>query len=169
MSTNTSKQDSDMEKYFFRASVEDFEKIPGRALAYWASEEVFKVFSSHGSIGDKVTTREGLTTGSNDLFLRFWHEISVFNIGKNIKNNKDAISSNLRFFPYIKGGSFRKWSGNFEFVVNWFQDGIELKEFKDERTGRVRSHNYNGNYGDRKSGAEGKRVERKRRRKDKTN
>lgn len=142
---NSSEQG--MEKYFFRASAKDFMKIPGRAIAYWASDAVLKIFDQNPPLSKKIETREGLTTGSNNLFLRFWHEVSLNNIGFGVSNNEQAQRSQKRYFPYVKGGDFRRWSGNYEFVVNWYNDGEELKIFKDPATGRVRSHNYNGDYG----------------------
>ncbi len=130
----------------FETSINDFNKIPGIPIVYWASKKVLDIFQNNISFVDKIDTREGLTTGSNDLFLRFWHEVQYENIGFNIKNNYEAEKSKIRYFTYIKGGSFRRWSGNFEYVVNWYNDGEELKAFKDLKTGRVRSHNYNGKY-----------------------
>jgi hypothetical protein len=73
--------------------------------------------------------------------------VSTSNAGINMQNNEEAQASRLRWFPYVKGGGSRRWYGNLEHFVNWFDDGIELKNFKDERTGRVRSHNYNGDFG----------------------
>ena len=137
----------DMSQYFFRASAADFMKIPGGAIAYWASIPVINIFDNNESLSCYIETREGLTTGSNELFLRLWHEVFVEKIGFDIDSSSSAKESGKRYFPYVKGGDFRKWSGNFEYVVNWFDDGVELKEFKDPATGRVRSHNYNGSYG----------------------
>jgi len=75
-----------------------------------------------------------------------WHEVELEQIGFEIKDNNEAQNGQKRYFPYIKGGNFRRWSGNFEYIVNWFNDGEELKEFIDPATDRVRSHNYNGDY-----------------------
>ncbi|MGK7400277.1 BREX-1 system adenine-specific DNA-methyltransferase PglX [Salmonella enterica] len=124
----------------------DFKKIPGAPLAYWASKETLKLFVANLRLSEKLTTREGMATGNNEKFLRYWFEISTAEIGFNIVNNSQSIDSRKRYFPYIKGGNFRRWTGNFLYVVNWFNDGQELKSFADETTGRIRSHNYNGNY-----------------------
>ncbi|ENG2643589.1 BREX-1 system adenine-specific DNA-methyltransferase PglX [Salmonella enterica subsp. enterica serovar Banana] len=124
----------------------DFKKIPGAPLAYWASKETLKLFVANLRLSEKLTTREGMATGNNEKFLRYWFEISTAEIGFNIVNNSQSIDTRKRYFPYIKGGSFRRWTGNFLYVVNWFNDGQELKSFADETTGRIRSHNYNGNY-----------------------
>ena len=132
--------------WFYHASAEDFRKIPGSPIVYWASKTILSLFQSCDSLSVKIETREGLTTGSNELFLRLWHEVQLKKIGFGIENNKEAIDSKKRYFTYVKGGDFRRWSGNLEYVVNWFNDGDELKIFKDPSTGRIRSHNYNGDY-----------------------
>jgi len=130
----------------YRASSADFKKIPGSPIVYWASRTVLDLFQKNNSLSQNIETREGLTTGSNDLFLRLWHEVQLAAIGFNIEDNNKAQKGQRRYFPYIKGGDFRRWSGNFEYVVNWFNNGEELKTFKDSETGRIRSHNYNGDY-----------------------
>lgn len=130
----------------FSVSNSQFEVIPGNPLIYWASDKVRKIFSQNPLISEKVITREGLTTGSNQLFLRAWHEVNTENVGISIKHDEDALASGKRWFPYIKGGGSRRWYGNHEHYVNWFEDGAELRNFRDERTGRVRSHNYNGEF-----------------------
>lgn len=131
---------------FFRASTSDFEMIPGSPIAYWSSDNVRNLFRDNSRLSSVMDTREGLTTGSNSLFLRYWHEVSIKNIGFGCSSNQQAYESNLKWFPYIKGGEFRRWYGNFEYVVNWYHDGVELKSFTDAETGRVRSHNYNGDF-----------------------
>jgi len=132
--------------WFFRASAGGFNKIPGSPIVYWATNQILDIFQNSKALLEKIETREGLTTGSNDLFLRRWPEVSVSNIEYDGKNNEYAKCSGKRWFPYVKGGEFRRWSGNFEYIVNWFNDGEELRIFKDPTTGRVRSHNYNGDY-----------------------
>lgn len=126
---------------------DDFKKIPGSPIAYWASEDILKIFNSFDKLSLLVKTREGLTTGSNEKFLRLWQEVDLNNIGFNIRNNNEAYQSQKKFFPYIKGGEFRRWSGNREYIVNWYNDGEEVKHLIDSDTGRIRSHNYNGQYG----------------------
>ena len=131
----------------FCVSAADFKKIPGSPIAYWASNQVLNIFSNFSTFSTVGETREGLTTGSNDLFLRLWHEVSLKRIGFKVQSNSEAIMSGCRWFGYIKGGDFRKWSGNSEFIVNWENDGESMKIFADPKTGRIRSaHNYNGDY-----------------------
>ena len=131
----------------FRVSAEQFEKVPGDPLVYWAQEKIRDLFGSHRPISDSIVTREGLATGSNATFLREWHEVSLGNAGFGMANNQEAKLSQMRWFPYVKGGGSRRWYGNLEHFVNWYDDGAELRNFKDEKTGRVRSHNYNGDFG----------------------
>jgi hypothetical protein len=131
----------------FRVSAEQFEKIPGDPLVYWAEETIRDLFGNHSAISRAIVTREGLATGSNATFLREWHEVSLRGAGFGMTNNEEAQQSRMRWFPYVKGGGSRRWYGNLEHFVNWYNDGEELRNFKDEKTGRVRSHNYNGDFG----------------------
>jgi type II restriction/modification system DNA methylase subunit YeeA len=132
--------------WFHRASAADFKKIPGSPIAYWASRDVLNLFESAPPLSKAIETREGLTTGSNDLFLRLWHEVQVSAIGFGIADSVQAQVSRKRYFTYVKGGEFRRWYGNFDYIVNWLNDGEQLRHFKDPVTGRIRSHNYNGLY-----------------------
>ncbi|MBU0673654.1 MAG: BREX-1 system adenine-specific DNA-methyltransferase PglX [Proteobacteria bacterium] len=130
----------------FLASESDFRKIPGQPLVFWASEKVRAAFQDETSISESIITREGLATGSNAIFLREWHEVSQAEVGFGITSGIVALKSGKRWFPYVKGGGSRRWYGNQEHFVNWWDDGVELKNFRDVKTGRVRSHNYNGLY-----------------------
>jgi len=128
------------------AKPDDFKKIPGSPVAYWASDRVIEVFSRLPKVSDALETREGLTTGSNDLFLRYWWEVAYQSIYMDAASGFNTSGCDRRWFPYIKGGNFRRWGGNKQLVVNWLDNGRELREFTDPDTGRVRSHNYNGSY-----------------------
>lgn len=128
-------------------SQSDFAKIPGTPIAYWATESVRNVFAEMASIGDAIETREGMATAGNDRFIRFWCEVDYSRIGFGISTTEEALASRKRWFPYVKGGDFRKWFGNNTLVVDWENDGERVKANIDSNTGRVRSHNYNGSYG----------------------
>lgn len=145
MTTDTNSSNTPVPN-FYQASADDFKKIPGSPIAYWASNQILSLFSNLPKLSMVNETREGLTTGNNDLFLRLWHEVAFKRIGFEIESNVESISSGFRWFTYIKGGDFRRWSGNYEFVVNWENDGEVMKAFTDLQTGRIRSHNYNGDY-----------------------
>lgn len=123
----------------------DFFDIPGAPITYWISSNLRGVFVNSNSISSIASTRLGMATGSNDLFVRLWHEVNVNKIGFGLPNRQLASKSNCKWFPYDKGGDFRKWYGNFDSVVNWEKDGEAIRNFKDE-SGRVRSHNYNLDY-----------------------
>ena len=129
-----------------RVAQNEFKKIPGSPVAYWASVSIRRAFCENPPLSSALDTREGLTTGSNDLFLRYWFEVQHINIGFDLKGNSNKLELPFRWFPYLKGGAFRRWFGNTDYVVNWYADGRELRAFTDPTTGRVRSHNYNGNY-----------------------
>ncbi|WP_339067275.1 BREX-1 system adenine-specific DNA-methyltransferase PglX [Fusobacterium animalis] len=126
----------------FQAKQKDFEKIPGSPIAYWVSDKVKNVFEKAKGLDYYSETRLGMATADNDRFLRLWNEINYNKIGYNMLNSQEALESKKKWFPYSKGGEFRKWYGNQEYLVNWENDGYEIRNFKNS-TGKVRSHNYN--------------------------
>lgn len=121
---------------------DDLSRVPESPIAYWASANSVKAFSSK-KIGDLAETRLGMATADNNRFLRFWFEVDFRKIGLGVKSREEAIVSGKRWFQYQKGGEYRKWFGNLDIFVNWQNDGFEIQNFVDEETGRVRSHNYN--------------------------
>ncbi|MCK5343058.1 MAG: restriction endonuclease, partial [Candidatus Heimdallarchaeota archaeon] len=114
----------------FYASTADFKKIPGSPIAYWVSEHVRAIFEDSKQLNDVGAPKQGLATGANDQFLRYWQEISYQNIGFNFYSREEANKSDKKWFPCNKGGSFRKWYGNNNHLVNWENDGTELTDFK---------------------------------------
>ena len=128
---------------FKSKSTLEYAKIPGSPIAYWLSKKEIEIFSESENIGVHIDPRIGLITGNNDRFLRLWHEVYHDNILFGCRTISQSIESKKKFFPYSKGGEFRKWWGNNEYIVNWYNDGYEMK--CDNYSGeRVRSHNYNG-------------------------
>lgn len=122
-----------------------FSKIPGTPIAYWLSNQVVENFDSMKTVGDYGNGRIGLVTGDTGRFIRFWHEVSTTKIGFGMRDNEESIISGKKWFPIHNGGEYRKWYGNLDSVVNWENDGYEMK--LDNYMGkRVRSHNYNGEY-----------------------
>ena len=87
-----------------------------------------------------------MATADNDRFLRLWYEIANINACYDATDYIYALYTGKKWFPYNKGGNFRRWYGNNEYVVNWQNDGKEVKSNIDKKTGRIRSHNYNGEY-----------------------
>lgn len=108
----------------------NFSKIPGSPIAYWASERAVKIFEENETLEDIGLVRQGASTSDNNRFLRFWYEVNNEKIGFNIVDLEQANESLFKWFPYNKGGGFRKWSGNFEIIINYENDGYELKEFQ---------------------------------------
>lgn len=122
----------------------NFAKIPGAPVAYWVSENVIKTFE-YNKIGDVAKPRQGLATGCNDIFLRYWDEVDCNKINFAAISIKNAVESAKKWFPYNKGGDYRKWYGNNEFIVNWEQDGNLIRNFKNEQ-GKLRSRPQNTDY-----------------------
>lgn len=115
--------------WFYRASAIDFKKIPGSPIAYWVSEKIIEIFTK-GEILDKYgDAKQGLATADNSRFLRLWHEVSLDNCNFGCSSRKNAKLSGKRWFPYNKGGSFRRWYGNQEYLINWKNDGKEIRDF----------------------------------------
>lgn len=136
----------DAERIWVR-SVSDFLDVPNTPVVYWASDDEIAALRKGPYLGELLQAREGLTTGDNDRFLRRWYEVSNRQIGFGIESTESSVTSGARWFPYQKGGSSRRWYGNFDFVVDWEDDGERVRANIDEASGRVRSHNYNGTYG----------------------
>ena len=132
-------------KYLFETKQSNFTKIPGSPIAYWVSNQTIESFKTI-NIGSVLTTREGMATADNEKFLRLWFEVANDSIKFSAQNTNEAQRSFCKWFPYHKGGDFRKWYGNNEYVVNWAHDGKEIRSNKDAKTGRIRSHNYNGEF-----------------------
>lgn len=131
--------------WLFRSSAADFKKIPGSPVAYWVSDAVRSLFD-HPKLGELSDTRLGMATANNDLFMRQWTEVSFSRSMLNASSRIEAESSGQKWFPYQKGGEFRKWYGNLDYLVNWQSDGEAIRNFVNPETGKVRSHNYNLDY-----------------------
>lgn len=103
----------------------EFLSIPGAALAFRISATMRAAFGLGVPLKDIADPRQGMATADNDQFLRLWHEVPFNHFGRNL-SREEAAASDYRWFPYNKGGEYRKWYGNQEWVVNWFRDGEEL-------------------------------------------
>ena len=115
----------------FTATQSDFLKIPSAPIAYWLKKSTIAVFSEQ-LLGDMSSPMQGMATTNNTLFLRYWHEVNYNNLGLNC-SKVQAKSSSTRWFPYNKGGEFRKWYGNQDYVVNYLNDGEDLKRVVKEK------------------------------------
>jgi type II restriction/modification system DNA methylase subunit YeeA len=140
------EQIKDMNQFFYRASAADFMKIPGGPVAYWVSDDLRSVFLKNKSLGELGEPRLGMATGNNDLHIRCWQEVSYNKVGLNFENRKEAESSQKKWFPYNKGGQFRRWYGNNEYLVNWEKDGEVIRTLLHPSGDRVWGHNFNLDY-----------------------
>lgn len=130
MSNDSTKTSDTVEKHFFRASAADFKKIPGSPIAYWVSEQVRAAFISGKILSDIAEPRKGITTADNDKYLRLWYEIEQRNFDVSVKAIAGVVESEKKWFPVNKGGVYRKWYGNKEVVIDWFDNGKKLKAFE---------------------------------------
>lgn len=103
-------------EYYRKAKVDNFEKIPGAPVAYWVSEQFLNAFKYHTIDERFISVTKGIFTGDNDRFLRLWYE-----------PNHNMFEK--KWFGYGKGGNFRRWYGNLQYVINWENNGEELKKF----------------------------------------
>ena len=110
-------------------STQEITAVPGDPIAYWVSDKVASVFKMGTQIGEIAAPRQGLATSDNDRFLRLWHEVASCRVGYGFANREEAKLAAFKWFPYNKGGPFRKWFGNNEFLINWENDGAELLSF----------------------------------------
>ena len=125
--------------WFYEATPTDFSKIPGSPIAYWVSDNVRKVFENGKTLGEIAEPRQGMATADNNRFLRQWFEVNQNKVGYNFTSREEAAESSKKWFPYNKGGEFRKWYGNQEYLVNWKNDGQEMRNFK---PAVIRNQNY---------------------------
>jgi hypothetical protein len=107
----------------------DFSYITGSPISYWVTEKVQDIFSKNKSLGELETIKQGMATSDNSRFLKEWHEVSYCKIGFGISNREEAIKSKKKWFPYNKGGGYKKWYGNQQTIVNWENDGFEIREY----------------------------------------
>lgn len=129
--------------YFYEAGQNDFRRIPGSPLAYWATEAITEVFQNSKLLTEIANPRQGLITGDVNRFVRKWYECFLTNLNLSAKiSDPQRIG---KWFPYCNGGAYRKWYGNNDDVVNWLNDGVEVKGFVDDK-GKQRSRPQNQQY-----------------------
>lgn len=133
------------DKNYYQATQKEFDKIPSSPIAYWVSDKIREAFEKNKKLGDIGEAKQGLATADNNRFLRLWNEVNYNKIGFGMSNSDEALESMKKWFPYNKGGEKRKWYGNQEYLVNWENDGYEIKNFYDEK-GKLRSRPQNTEY-----------------------
>ena len=117
-----------LENRFVQTSNSNFSQIPGSPVAYWASNSLCAAFQN-SSLKEHGTVKSGMQTGNNDLFLRFWHEVPFVKIGLNISDYTTFGKLRFKWAPQTKGGSYRKWYGNYEYVVNFENDCYSIRHY----------------------------------------
>ena len=129
--------------FYYEQSTDNFSKIPGSPVAYWATESIMEVFQNSKLLTEIANPRQGLITGNVDRFVRKWYECSLVNL--NLSAKISDLQRIGKWFPYCNGGAYRKWYGNNDDVVNWLNDGVEVKGFVDDN-GKQRSRPQNQQY-----------------------
>ena len=117
------------ENRFEQVSTDNYSKIPGSPVAYWVGKKAIEAFSGT-LLDDYGYPKQGFATGNNDMFLRLWYEVDQIKVGFNMQDRNEADESGKKWFPCNKGGAFRKWYGNNNYLANWQYDGKEMTEFK---------------------------------------
>ena len=112
---------------YFQAKQKDFEKIPGSPIAYWVSDKIREIFEKNVFFGEYGNTKKGVLTGNDLKYTRLWYEVSLKKIGFLLRNYEEMIEKNYKWIPATSGGSFRKWYGNLEVVINMENDSYEIK------------------------------------------
>ncbi|MEX1453103.1 restriction endonuclease, partial [Enterococcus sp. GC34] len=130
---------------FNQINQNEFNKIPGQPISYWVSENLIHDFVVGKRMDEIVEPKQGLATANNNRFLREWWEVDINRIKFDATSISDSVNSGKKWFPYNKGGAFRRWYGNYDYVVNWENDGQEIRNFVDDK-GKLRSRPQNTEY-----------------------
>lgn len=121
--------------WYFEASPSDFRKIPGAPFAYWLGDKILDAFANNTTLGEFSQSRVGMNTTNNGRFVRLWHEVSQVRTGLGLGSSVEAQESKKKWFPYNKGGGFRRWYGNNYSVVNFENDGYAICNYIDHESG----------------------------------
>lgn len=113
----------------YKASSNDFLHFPDGIMAYWVSDAIKKVFLNSKNVNDFAKSIHGLVTGDNPRFLREWWEVNYNDVLFDCTSSAEAKISNKRWFPCNKGGQYRKWYGNNDYVINWKNDGQDIRDY----------------------------------------
>lgn len=122
--------------------LEDFLSMPGHIISCSITRDGYNHFINDENIGKYGTARQGLITGKNDLFLRMWYEVETSKMCTSCKDSKDTNSEIIKWYPYDKGGEYKKWYGNNWYVVNWQYEGKEIRSFVNDK-GKLKSRPQN--------------------------
>jgi hypothetical protein len=114
-------------EHHFTATIREFLTVPRKILAYYATNRTLESFRTGRELRQFAEAMTGLQTGDNPRFIRYWYEVGVRSIAFGCQSRAEALGSEKRWFPYVKGSDFRKWYGNLTNVVDWFQDGRSIR------------------------------------------
>ena len=112
--------------WLYRVDAKGFEAIPGSPIAYWATTGIRKAFNRGTTLENTMLFKTGMVTGDNERFLRLWWETSRADQCVTAKSNEEAVASKKKWFPYNKGGEFRRWYGNNDYLVNFEDEGAAI-------------------------------------------
>lgn len=127
----------------YEANLSNFSNIQASPFVYWIPELVFDIFKKNGKLDNYLEVKNGMSTTDNNRFLRFWYEIKNGKICYHAEDRKSAMLSQKKWFPYNKGGEYRKWYGNMIYVCNWEKDGQEIRKCAEGASGgRIVSEDY---------------------------
>ena len=115
--------------FFYESEQSDYIELPCTPIAYWTSQQLLSDFKNGTLLGELAKPRQGMATTNNNLFLRLWHEVNSADMYLHAKNKEEALNSKCKWFPYNKGGDYRKWYGNNDYLVNWKDDGADIKRY----------------------------------------
>ena len=129
----------------YLVSQDNYLVMPGNIFSYSAPSLIYDLFSQDNNIGNFGAAKQGLITGDNDRFLRYWFEIERHHLETECANRAETEDNGIRWYPYNKGGDYRKWFGNNWYAVDWFRDGHDIQHFTDGN-GKLRSRPQNMTY-----------------------
>ena len=113
--------------YFYKTVQDNYSKIPGMPISYWVSENLRLSFVVGKRMDEIISPKIGMRTGNNSLFLRLWFEVNFYE--SRLKNASiETSEQGIKWIPYNKGGAFRRWYGNYDYVINWLDNGRDIKE-----------------------------------------
>ena len=117
--------------FYYEQNAKQYSKIPGNPMAYWVKNNTYDIFQNSKKMIEVADIRHGMSTSDNNRFLRLWYEVKIKKINFNARSKADTY--NHKWFPILKGGEYRKWYGNYDYIVNWEQDGKEIKEISNQK------------------------------------
>lgn len=129
----------------YTARQDGFEQIPGMPVAYWVSENFLAAYRIGCPLGDIAEPKAGMSTGNNEIFERYWHEVSFPRIGFHYRDAQETRDCRYQWVPCNSGGEYRKWAFNNEIIVNWYNDGEEIRSYRNA-SGKIASATRNTAY-----------------------